>query len=82
MFEILDIMNVADGDNNTDHLGVCPDLIEANTSKKGGRITMGVPHGVVEKLLGGKNIKPVLLLINLDEYNKVKKKYEKGVSGS
>lgn len=71
LFQILDEMNVADGENKTAHVKVCPDLISANKVKAGTKITMGAPEISVYNLMNGKT-KAILLLIDLDEYNKIK----------
>jgi hypothetical protein len=75
LFEILDIMNVADGENSTLSVGVCPDFQSANYSQsKGGTlVTMGVPNNVVFDIESQK-LKPILLLVNLEEYEKIKAK--------
>ena len=73
MFEIFDIMNVADGINKTDNLAVCDFMVSADKVKAGGHIKMGVPENVIMDLVfNRRNIKPILLIVNLDEYDKLK----------
>lgn len=73
LFEILDVINVADGENGTANIGVCPDFQSANYSQsKGGTlVTMGVPNNVVFDIESQK-LKPILLMVNMEEYEKVK----------
>ncbi len=73
LFQILDEMNVADGENNTAHLQVLTDLVSARTAKGGGHVTMGAPSGVINNLVfnEGKYI-TLLLIIKRDEYEKAK----------
>lgn len=73
LFEILDVMNVADEKNGTSNVGVCPDLQSANysLSKGGTLVTMGVPNNVVFDIESQK-LKPILLLVNMEQYEKIK----------
>lgn len=71
MFQILDEMNVADGENGTTHLVICDQLIEARTAKGGGHVTVGVPAEVIHWLtFNSENTKAVLLIIDFDEYKR------------
>ena len=72
LFEILDEMNVADGENKTSHVGVCSDVVSVNKNGHNGTVTMGVPGDVAQQLVLGDKLKPILLIVNLDEYEKVK----------
>lgn len=77
LFEILDAMNVQDGENKTSHLGVCNSLLSADYSAKQGgtKVTIGVPGNVTGELLEGESI-AILLMISLKEYNEIKAKLE------
>lgn len=71
MFQILDAMNANDEKNNTQTVGVCPDLVSAQTAKHGGHVTMGVPESVIFDLLNDKGKKPILLIIDISEYQRI-----------
>lgn len=71
LFQILDEMNVADGENKTATCGLCPDIVRANTVKAGAEIVMGVPADMGQKImLDPKRYKAILLVIDMDEYEK------------
>lgn len=72
LFQVLDEMNLADSENNTAFVAVCPNLVAADYGKniQGTKVTMGVPGNVVIDLQANKLI-PVLLLINREEYDKI-----------
>ncbi len=74
LFQILDEMNVNDGDNNTATVGVNNGFVSAQKVKQGGHVTMGVPESVVMDLMFKKNIIPILLIIDKDEYDRISKK--------
>lgn len=63
-------MNVADGENGTANAGVSPHLISAKVFGQNGRIEMGVEASVCMDIIENK-IKPVLLLLNIEEYRKI-----------
>lgn len=71
-FQTLDAMNVADTENKTQHVVVCPNLVSADYSYslKGTKITMGSPGNIAVDLMTGKTV-PLLLLINKEEYDKI-----------
>ena len=73
LFQILDQMNVEDGTNGTQNVGVCPDVQSANYSaaKGGTLVTMGVPNNVVFDIENQK-LKPILLIVNMEEYERIK----------
>lgn len=71
MFQILDEMNVADGENGTAHLGVCDSFVETRMAKGGGHVTMGVPASVVHDLVFKKDKAVILLIIDKAEYEKL-----------
>lgn len=67
MFDAFKIMNQKDAENNTALLGVCPEMIAANTCKGGGKVEMGVPKEALMKIFHGE-VMPVLFLIDKKEY--------------
>lgn len=72
LFQILDDMNVADTENDTATLAVCPSFVRANYgSNSGTQVTMGVPGNVVFDIEAGKKI-PILILVDSAEYEKLK----------
>lgn len=72
LFQTLDEMNVADGENNTGNVGICNFLVSANKTKQGGHVTMGVPESVVlDLVLNPKKKMCLLLVIEKSEYEKV-----------
>jgi hypothetical protein len=72
LFQILDEMNVKDGEQNTATVGVINHFVSAQKAKGGGHVTMGVPESVLVDLLFNKNKIPILLIIDMEEYNKIK----------
>lgn len=73
LFEILDIMNVNDGENKTAHLGVCDEVVAVNIKgTTNGTVTIGVPGDVAHKLIMGDRLKPLLVIVDLDQYEKIK----------
>lgn len=71
LFQILDEMNVADGENNTGHVAISNSLVSATTAKGGGHITMGVPAEYIHRLMVDENCIPLLLVIDKKEYEKL-----------
>lgn len=76
VFQILDELNVADGENNTEHLAISNYLLAADKVKQGGKITMGVDevrfNQVAEMMFSEKQDKIVwLLVIDRKEYDKI-----------
>lgn len=69
VFQILDAMNIADSENGTALVGLCPGMLSARLGKHGTHIEMGAPKEAIANLMSGKTI-PVLLLINAEEYEK------------
>jgi hypothetical protein len=76
LFQILDEMNIKDGEQNTATVGVINHFVSAQKAKGGGHVTMGVPENVVMDLVFNKTKLPILLIIDLDEYEKIKKATE------
>lgn len=76
LFEILDKMNVNDGENKTAFLGVCDAVVAADVKKNNATITMGVPREAALDYINGSRLKPLLLLVDLDEYEKIKAAHE------
>lgn len=71
MFQVFDEMNRNDEVNKTATIGLCPGMLQADKTKEGGRITMGVPPDTFMKIISGE-LKPVLLVIDMKEYERVK----------
>lgn len=75
VFQILDEMNVADGENNTEHVAISNSLIGADKVKQGGKITMGVDdkrfNQILHQMMGGVDNKKIVLLLVVD-----RKEYE------
>jgi hypothetical protein len=56
----------------------CPDMVSANAGKSNGTITMGVPANVVHKMLANPDrYYTQLLIINMDEYEAIRKESAK-----
>ena len=74
LFEILDKLNVQDAENGTSHVGICPDVISVDKKGNNGEVKIGIPGNVAQELvlndMKGKCL--MLLIIDLDEYNKLK----------
>lgn len=79
MFQILDRMNVEDGENKTWNLGVCNELLYLQESKQGCRVTIGAPIGTTMKVDRGEMI-PILLLVDKKTYDETQAKLESEVS--
>lgn len=71
LFQILDELNYGDEKNGTSHVGVCNGMISANMTPKGTKVVMGAPAEVINDLMSGKTI-PLLLLVNREQYEKIK----------
>ena len=76
LFQILDEMNVKDEKEKTAFVGANYAFVGAQKAKGGGHVTMGVPESVVMDLLFNKNKIPILLIVDLEEYERVKKATE------
>lgn len=73
LFQILDEMNIKDGENHTQTVAISNSLVEAKSCKQGGLITMGVDHLRLQQLaLDGENHIALLLVIDKKEYEKIK----------
>lgn len=81
MFQIIDDMNVADQKNKTSTVGVCPDFVRADKVKAGGQVTMGVPADALMNIMSG-TIQPILLLLDLKDYNRRLKESEQSKTES
>lgn len=76
LFQILDEMNVKDTEKGTALVGVNNAFVGAQKAKGGGHVTMGVPESVIMDLLFNKNKIPILLIIDKEEYDRIKKESE------
>jgi hypothetical protein len=65
-------MNVKDEEGKTAFVGVNTSFVGAQKAKGGGHVTMGVPESVVMDLFLNKNKIPILLIIDKDEYDRIK----------
>lgn len=64
-------MNVADEQNKTMTCIVCPDVLRAQTCKKGAEIVMGVPADVGHKIMfEPERYTAFLVVVDMDEYSK------------
>lgn len=73
LFEILDKMNVSDAENGTATLGVCNEIIAINKMGHNGKVTVGIPGHVAEDItVRNKDIRPILLLVDGKEYDRLK----------
>lgn len=79
LFEILDKLNVKDTesentDQKTQFVSICPDVISVDKKGNNGEVKVGIPGNLAQELvlsdMKGKCL--MLLVIDLDEYNKVK----------
>lgn len=69
LFQVLDELNVHDGDNNTKHVQIANTLVSANLAKGGGHVTMGVPANIVHSLLTDQeNTICLLVVVDRKEY--------------
>jgi hypothetical protein len=72
LFQILDEMNVADGENKTDNVAISNSVVSANKAKGGAHVVMGMPEKYLYDLMqDGKKI-ALLLVIDKAEYDKAK----------
>lgn len=76
LFQILDEMNVKDDEGETAFVGVNNAFVGAQKARGGGHVTMGVPESVIMDLLFNKNKIPILLIIDMEEYDRIKKESE------
>ena len=74
MFDHLAVMNDQDSENGTQFLGVCNQVIGADIKGTSATVTIGVPNKVVKKyMLGDKNQRLILLIIDFPTYEKIAK---------
>ncbi len=71
LFQTLDDMNVADGENKTANVQVSNALVIANTAKGGGHVTMGVTREIIHTLMNKPDTICILLVVDRQEYNRV-----------
>lgn len=72
LFQVLDEMNKTDIDTATKFVAVCNQMVEAKKSKNGDLVTMGTPSGTIRDLALTEHIVPMLILVNIKEYNRLK----------
>lgn len=71
LFQVLDEMNVYDAEHKTHLVAVCPDVISIDHIKRGTKVTIGAPVGLINishNLKGSQRI--VMLVIDGAEYDK------------
>ena len=71
IFRIMEEMNAGDIQNNTRNIGVSGEVVAADKVKGGAIVKMAAPGEVVMDLMDGKTML-LLIIINKEEYNKVK----------
>ena len=72
LFQILDEMNLADAKDGTRLVAISSTFIQADKVKQGAKITMGVDEQSLHDIMNEK-VMPILLIINKEEYYKLKK---------
>lgn len=77
MFQKLDELNRLDTEQGGRRVILCPDIIDVNSGKTNGTVKVGVPKEVAQELMngmvfGGGSKKAVLMIIDMDEFNKLK----------
>lgn len=70
LFQVLDEMNINDGNNKTATCACCFDFVSAKTANGGGHITMGVPTEAIMKIMNNE-YKPMLILLDYKEYKRI-----------
>lgn len=71
LFQILDEINVDDAKNSTRNIAVSNGFVRMDKTKEGCQVTMASDSRAMADLLTNEAI-PVLLIINKEEYNKLK----------
>lgn len=69
LLELLDEMNIEDGEKKTQLVAVSPNFISADKIKGGAKISMAVEEKFLYELMNDKYM-PILLLIDKNEYFK------------
>lgn len=72
LFEVLDIMNQKDAEENTRTVEVGNTFVSGQKVKQGSYITMGMPEHALHQIMEKKKV-PILILVDMEEYNKHKK---------
>lgn len=72
LFQVLDEMNKTDIETSTKFVAVCNHFVEAKKSKNGDLVTMGTPPGTIRDLGLTEHIIPILILVDIKEYNRLK----------
>lgn len=72
LFETLDILNQNDDKDKTSTAGCCFEMVTCDIKGHNGYVKMGVPHEVAMNIINdNKRYRPVLVIIDMDAYNKV-----------
>lgn len=71
LFQVLDELNVLDGENKTETVAISSSLVSANSCKQGGLVTMGVDAKRLQQIaLDGDNYFTMLIVIDKAAYEK------------
>jgi hypothetical protein len=70
-FDIFTEMHKADIENETNNVAISPYMVEANSGKVNGTVTMGVPASMVTDIINDK-VMVILLVVNKKEYTRIK----------
>lgn len=76
MFEKLDELNRLDSEQGGRRVVLCPDVLDVNSGKTNGIVKVGIPKEVAQDLMngmvfGGGTKKAILMIIDMDEFNKL-----------
>lgn len=75
LFEILDVLNQKDDKDKTATAGCCFEMVACDVKGHNGYVKMGVPSDVAMNIINdNKRYRPVLVIIDMDAYNKVNTK--------
>jgi len=72
LFQILDDINVADIENETQMVGVFNQVVGGDMNKTNAKISIGIDRETFQKITIEKSKIPILLVIDKDEYFKRK----------
>jgi len=74
LFEILDKLNQADAEDGNSRVDVCNEVISIDKNGVNGYVKIGIPGNIAQDLIINdmKDKSIILLIIDLDEYNKIK----------
>ena len=75
LFQVLDEMNVMDGDGKSSYVQVCGQSNVIAVDKKGnhGEVKIGVPPNIPIEVLQGKDLRFMLLIVDGKKYDELSK---------